>query len=323
MPTAKFSQLEKAILAGLCYYDVFDYPLTAEEIWRWLYVKDGKTDFPKDLNAVLEVLEMSKNLKEVMETDENYYYLKGRREIVETRKERFEADKNKWRIAKSAMGFLRMVPFLKYVAVCNNVAINNAKAESDIDFFIVASTGQLWTCRFFTTWFTWMLGYWRHKNKIRNKICLSFYAAEESLDFQPLLLKEGDPYFNFWVDQLVPLFDRGGTGEKIKAQNTWVLKQLPNALAGQKESLVKPDSLTAMIQQFFEIVFINPILGPWLTNFIRHNQMKKMGKNQESVAKENNTKVVIADSVLKFHETDKREFYRQKFYERLKTQGLE
>jgi hypothetical protein len=71
MLTVKFNPLEKAILSAICYYDVFDYPLTPEEIWRWLYVADGNLDFPRDLNTVLETLEMSEKLKEAVDTDEN------------------------------------------------------------------------------------------------------------------------------------------------------------------------------------------------------------------------------------------------------------
>ncbi|MFH1367143.1 MAG: hypothetical protein ABIH38_04120 [Patescibacteria group bacterium] len=319
MPIEKFSQLEKAILATIGYYDVFDYPLTTEEIWRWLYIKEGVA---RDLNTVLEVLEMSENLKEVMATDENYYYLKNRREIVETRKERFEADKKKWRIARSALSFLRMAPFLKYVAVCNTLAINNAKAESDIDFFIVAESGQLWTCRLFATWFVFMLGYWRHKNKIRDKICLSFYVAEEALDLKPLKLEPDDPHFTFWLSQFVPLYDRGEYHLKLQQKNAWVLKSLPNVFSRKEENLVRSDRLMSIVQQFFEIIFINPYIGHWLTAFSRSRQLKKMERNRETAAKENNTNVVISDSVLKFHETDKREEYRKKFYERLNSLGL-
>lgn len=323
MSNLKFSQLEKAILAAICYYDVFDYPLTPEEIWRWLYAEDGNTDFPKDLNIVLETLEMSEDLKTIIDNDENYYYyLKGRREIVETRKERFEADKKKWRIARSALGFLRMVPFLKYVAVCNTLAINNAKAESDIDFFIVAESGQLWTCRFFTTWFVWMLGYWRHKNKIKNRICLSFYVTEESLDLSSFRLPGGDPHLTFWLDQFAPLYDRGDTHLKLQQKNAWVLKTLPNAFSIKPENLVKTDPLMSVVQQFFEILFMNPFIGHWLTTFLRSRQLKKMEKNAESAAKENNTNVVISDTVLKFHETDKREVYRNEFFNRLKKYGM-
>ena len=67
MSDHKFSQLEKSILSTICYYDIFDYPLTSEEIWRYLYTGEQKEGLETDLNGVLEALEISGKLKEIIE----------------------------------------------------------------------------------------------------------------------------------------------------------------------------------------------------------------------------------------------------------------
>ncbi|MDZ7798718.1 MAG: hypothetical protein U5L76_03835 [Patescibacteria group bacterium] len=318
MEDNKFSQIEKSILKTICWYDIFDYPLTAEEIWRWLYIDKEEKDFKKDLNDVLEVLEMSEKLKNIIEEDEGYYFLKGRREIVETRKERRDYDKKKWEKAKTAVNYLKMAPFVNYIAVCNNLALDNAKKESDIDFFIVTEPGHLFTARFFVTWLVHMLGLRRYKDKIKNKICLSFYLSSEALDFKPLLLQDKDPYFTFWVDQLTPLYDAANFHKKIQKENKWVKEFLPNAFLSENKKIIKKDSLTSLVKSVFETLFLIPNLGPWLNNFIRDGQRKKMEKNKNSVMYQDNNKVVISDSVLKFHENDRREEYRKRFYDKIK-----
>jgi len=318
----KFTKLEKAVLSTICYYDVFDYPLTHEEIWRWLYVKDGDLDFGKDLNQIIETLETSPRLQKVISSDENYYFLRGRREIVEMRKERFIVDQKKWDIARYVVSYLRMAPFLKYVAVCNNLAINNAKKESDIDFFIVIESDYLWLGRAFITALVHILGRRRYKDKIKDRICLSFFVAEDSLNFQELLLPNGDPYFTFWIDQLVPLYDEGNYHQKIKEANPWVKEKLPNAFSKNEHKLISQNFFTSFLKKFFTALFLNPIFGRNLQDFIHRRQIMKIQRNKESHWLENNTKVVINDKILKFHEEDRREEYRERFYKKLKEVGI-
>jgi len=318
MKDNKFSQIEKAIIRTIGWYDIFDYPLTTEEIWRWLYIDKEEENFKKDLNDVIDALEMSESLKKIMEEDEGYYFLKGRREIIEIRKERRDYDQKKWEKAKTAVNYLKMAPFVKYIAVCNNLAINNAKKESDIDFFIVTEPGHLFTARLFVTWLVHMLGLRRYKDKIKNRICLSFYVTSQALNFKPLLLENNDPYFTFWIDQLVPLYDAGNFHKKIQKENMWVKKYLPHAFLSENKKIIKKDSLTSLVKQVFETIFLIPNLGPWLNSIIRDGQRKKMEQNKKSVMYQNNNKVVISDSVLKFHENDRREKYRKIYYDKIK-----
>lgn len=315
MADSKFSQLEKAIIRTVCYYNIFDYPLTAEEIWRWLYA-DEIGEFNNDLNSVIEALELNRSLKEVLDYDEGYYFLKGRREIVETRRERREIAAKKMKIAKNVVSYLRLAPFLKYVAVCNNLAFGNSRKESDIDLLVVMEKGRLWAGRFFVTALVHLLGRRRHKNKIKDRICLSFFVTTEALDFQPLLLAEGDPYFNFWVSQLVPLYDEEDYHQKIQKANGWVLKKMPNAFGKESSPLVKNNSYLALLSKLFSLFFTNSLFGENLSRSLKQRQAKKMQKNEHSVMHEDNTKVIISDNVLKFHEADRREKYREAFFRR-------
>jgi hypothetical protein len=305
----QIKSIEQAIIATLSYFDLFEYPLKKEEIWTWLYSPNSFNyqEFEKSLNS-------EKVLQKVDSKDE-YLFLKERENLIEIRKDRFEIDQKKWQIAKKGARILRYIPFIRLICVCNTLAFNNANIESDIDFFIVVKNNRLWLARFFATFLLDLLRMRRKGEKIQDKICLSFYVTEKTMNFEPLLIKPEDSYFAFWTAQLVPLLNRENTFEKLIEQNKWVKNYLPNAFERTKKSLIVDNSFTNFFYKLKEKA-LSGKLGNWLENYFKLVQKNKMDKNTESVAKEPNTKVVISDDVLKFHETDTREMIQREFERR-------
>jgi len=53
---------------------------------------------------------------------------------------------------------LELFPQILLVALCNSRAMGEADENSDIDLFIIAKKGNLWTVRFIVTALTSMLG---------------------------------------------------------------------------------------------------------------------------------------------------------------------
>ena len=71
------NDLEKAILKTTAFFDVFSYPLTASEIFKWLYN-------PQQIYTLANIRETLKNsqiLKKELATKEGFYYIKGREHI--------------------------------------------------------------------------------------------------------------------------------------------------------------------------------------------------------------------------------------------------
>lgn len=316
----ELNPLATAILRTLAYFDVFDYPLTIDQLWRWLYPAAGRklAVTVADVERELEKPE----LKEKVGRQGRYIFLAGRNSIVSIREQRFTFGHKKWRRVLSAARFLELVPFIRLVAVANTLAIDNAREESDMDFLIVTAPHRIWLTRLAVTGIISMLGYRRHGTKIKDHICLSFYVTTKALDFAPLRLQPDDPHFTFWTSQIVPLIDDRETYKKYQAANTWVTESLPNAWPWDGASrLLKPNKSLRGIKTFFETAFNQPI-GDVLEGMARDQQLKKMEKNTTSKAKEGTTEVVISDDVLKFHEDDRRARYNQDFTEKLRQVGL-
>lgn len=318
---SNLSPLQTAILRTLAYYDVFSYPLTIDELWRWLW-PDPRWPLPVTTPAqVREALHLEPLAAKVDVIGE-MVVLKGRAELVKLRAERLPLNEKKWKRAESAARFLELVPFVKMVAVANTLAINNARSESDIDFFIVTSRQHIWIARFLVTGIVSLLGWRRHGKKIQNRICLSFYVSSEALNLAPLKASESDPHFMFWTSQIVPLMVDADMYTKFTTANTWVTAELPNAWPAKLQRLQAPNSSLRSIKRFYEVFLSSPI-GLMIENWARSRQLKKMEANVSSRAKEGTTDVIISEEVLKFHEADRRAEYNTAVKARLVSLHLE
>ncbi len=71
-----------SIIKTLIYSDIFDYPLTKEEIWRFLIGKIDKKSFEKELKS------LEKSEATPLGCNRSFYYFFDRKKIVEKRIQR-------------------------------------------------------------------------------------------------------------------------------------------------------------------------------------------------------------------------------------------
>lgn len=297
------NNLEKSILATLVYFDIFDYPLTAPEIWKWLYLEETKNSLPT-IGEILQILEDSDKIKSLVSSRRGFYFLKNREGLVEIRESRYVLAFKKMKRAKRIANFLKFIPGIEMVALCNSLAWANAREESDIDFFIVTAPNKIWTARFWSAGFLKIFGLRPNKKNNKDKICLSFFTDEDSLNLEPLAISKADTYLIYWITQLQPLFDRGGVYDKFWQANAWIKKFLPNIFprgVDEKENTVfSAGTATAGL----------------LEKFFRWFQIKMMPKNLREMAN-CDSRVIITDKILKFHANDRREEYKKMWEEKI------
>jgi len=312
------SELEKAILATLAYFDIFDYPLTLMEIFRYLYQPSAVNyQSPDTFLDLQQVLHSNQNLKEAISQKNGFYFLKGREDLIKKRQERHDIAQPKWKIAQKAAKYLQLVPFIKMMAVCNTLAYDNAEEKSDIDFFVVVKSGRMWTARFIATVLIQFLGLRRYNRKIRDRICLSFYVTEDNLDLSNMAIQD-DIYLRYWITQVVPLYVRDDMDVKFAKANKWTKNYLPNFVlyqAGQNRKVL--DNRFFIAVRTIREKMLRGRLGDATEGWLRKIQKSKMDKNTQSLAQKLGTEVIISDKMLKFHEIDRREEFRKKFNEKL------
>ena len=212
---------ENSIIQTLAYFDLFDHPLTKEELFRYLWNPSKGLSYEDFLDKLSDL--------EYVQNKQGFLFLKGREKIITERQRRVKLIEEKMKVAVCGIKKLRWIPFVRSVFACNTVASAVAEGDSDIDVFIVIKKGRMWLSRMLVTLTLSLFKLRRTKNKIKNKICLSFYVTDDNLNIEDVSIDGSDIYLVYWLSQLVPLYDRDNLFESIQKANSWIKKFTPYA----------------------------------------------------------------------------------------------
>lgn len=309
--------LEHSIFKTLVYFDLFNYPLTSEELYHFLWQPPTQINY----NGFVEFLHVTGYTLLKIEEKNGFYFLKGRSVILENRHTHTLETEKKMKIAKRGISKLRWVPFIKSVFVCNTVAGGYPTQQSDIDVFIIVQNGRLWLARFFSTLLLKLFRLRTSASQERDKICLSFYISENNLDVSNLCIENPDIYLAYWLAQLVPVYDPDNIYRLIKLKNVWIDTVLPHAF-GEYQLMEKWKVKNSMVSLFFKKLgekFWGTQYGNLIEAQTKKIQLPKVMTHYGAYAQEHNSNVIIEDTILKFHKNDRREEYRARWLKHLST----
>lgn len=284
----KFTRLQK-VIATVAYADIFDFPLTRDEIKRWAV---GGIDH---VPAALPGLEFLKN------STDGYVCLPGRKKLVTSRRSRQKSAVGKWRRIHAAARFFRLVPTVLLVGVTGGLAVNNAKEHDDIDLFFISRKNSLWLTRSLVTVVAEVLGMRRRPGdrRVKDKICLNMFMAEDAL---ALPRGEQDFFAAHEVLQMVPLWEREGIYQRFLSANRWVRYFLPNAWDEKVSGHVAvPKAHTVLSWLSVMAGALEPIAALM----------------QRAYMHKRRTSEVIASGMIRFHPNDARKWVREKYAIRL------
>lgn len=306
--------IAKSILATICFFDLFDYPLTLVEIRKYLLAFGV---FQLSFSALKEQLETAAWFKDKISHRDGFYFLSDREILVDIRRRRYAFGLKKIDLAIKAAKWIRFLPFVKMVALCNNIGSVNIKERSDIDLFIVVKQGRIFLSRLLVTAVVSWLGLRRHGSKIANRLCLSFYLADDDLNLEKIAVGGENVYLIYWLANIMPIYNRH-IYDRLLAQNRWLLDRLPF----WRPKKVSVDWLAAddFWSRFFRLAFeflLTDGLGGLCERWAKRIQLWKMSFNKKSLAGFNDGRVVVSDRMLKFHENDRRLFYEEKFEQKM------
>jgi predicted nucleotidyltransferase len=264
------SQITKNILQTIIYYDILNFPLTSFETWKYLLAENSCT-----LGEVVEALE-SDDLKNSIEEFRGFYFLKGRKDLVERR---IQCDKNsavKFEIAEKAARWLRYTPFVKMLAVTGTLAMKNCEKDSDIDFFVVLEKGRIFTGRLLVTLIVHLIGRRRHGRKIKNRICLNYFITDESLEVQRQDLFAANEYCFIYT-----LLGHNVFQKFCRTNLEWIKKLKPNWQVSDLKParyFVEHGGLSSFIQKSFESL-INILWGDRIEAWQKRCQIARIEGN--------------------------------------------
>lgn len=282
------SALEKSVFQALAYCAYNDFPVTSLEIWKWC-------DAPEASIAEVEALLASSAWlqEQGLQSSGGFY---GLGDVAAWRQERIHRVTDALRKSRLAYRFVRFaawLPWVRMVAICNSLAHSFTNEHSDIDLFIVTQRGRIWSTRFILTG---ILSIFRLRpgEAKRDPICLSFFAAEDALDLSSMKIGAEDPYLTMWLESLAPIIDRDDILTKLHATNRWIRPSLPRSQPIERASAYRIASHASL-----------PDI-PFLERFAERLQRARFPAKLRAMMNMD-TRVIVTDSVLKFHDNDRRQ----------------
>ncbi|MBI5152331.1 hypothetical protein HZA39_02260 [Candidatus Peregrinibacteria bacterium] len=296
--------IREAVTRTMIFFDIFDFPLTLDEISH--YLLGLKVDRPH----LKLYLEQSNSVGH----HHGYYFLKNRAELVEYRNMNLSVVNNLWKRVYKFLGLFSAIPFIKMIAICNTLAYNNPTSESDIDLFVVTKKDRLFTARAILSILTHLLRIRRHGKKIAGRFCLSFFAAENVMNLEGLCLKPYDIYAAYWTMSLAPVYG-SETYAKFVAENTWTRRYFPDGIVPRTEFLMQQGMISRLIKYLFEKI-LGGNFGDKIERFLGKHMIDRAERKAAKLPDRRGT--IISKDMLKFHDHDIREIIREMWEARIR-----
>ncbi|HOC89373.1 MAG TPA: hypothetical protein PKI90_07475 [bacterium] len=164
--------IESAIQSTLLYFDIFDYPLSRDQLYFYLmHVKPERQEFERVLDQLQAVGQVC--------ASSGWYYLPGREALIATRQEGESHARRLWGMAYQAAGRMRHLPFVRGIYLSGDLSKGVAGHDSDIDFFIITARRRVWICKLFLAIFR-RIG----RNNPEKLLCFNYLLSESHLDLQ-------------------------------------------------------------------------------------------------------------------------------------------
>ena len=252
-------KIENSILKVLAYFDLFHYPLTAEEIRSFLDQPCNEAD----INIVLQNLIEAGKIFRL----NNFYSLQNDPLLAGRRIKGNERAGSLLKIAERVASRLYKFPYVRAVGISGSVSKNFADENADIDYFIITKANRLWIART-------LLHIFKKSPLLKNRkehYCMNYFVDEVDL-----LIEEKNVYTATELYTIIPVAGNGSM-RKFFAANSWAHDFFPNlSLPAIKEEQKE----SPWYKKFIENLFNNK-LGNWLDNYFFRLTTKRWKKKEE------------------------------------------
>jgi hypothetical protein len=226
------SPLSKNILKTLIYFDMFEYPLTAEEVFCHLQT-NSVTD--KDVKEELKIL----SLQSLVYPLDTFYSLQNNILLEKRRKQGNLLAKTYLKLAERKAKLIASFPFVMAVMASGSLSKEYMEETSDLDFFIITRPGRLWIARTFLVMYKRLFLSGSHK----------FFCVNYFIDNEHLEIEEKNLFTATELATLIPLYGREQYVQLLAA-NTWIKNFLPNCKPRSAEHV--PSCKTSFMKNIFE-----------------------------------------------------------------------
>lgn len=273
-------KLNKNILATIIYYDGLNYPLTSFEVWKYLiktdYYMSGSESMKLTLAQIVSRLQ-DKELNKYVEHSSGFYFLKGRRALVEKRIANNKISIGKIKKLQRVVWWLRFVPFVRMVGITGTLAMKNAHIKSDLDVLIVIKNGKIWTGRTLVTIFLHFFKKRRHGKKIADRVCLNHYTNDQTFE---VIVKD-----LFSTNEYMFLFPLYGWEiyHKFQIKNQWIRNTKPTYALSEVPPVktIVDSHISRSVRAVGELIFFADWIEVWLKKIEKKLIMANPKTHQE------------------------------------------
>lgn len=281
------SPLAKNIIKTLAYYDIFSYPLNANEVFHNLQVNHcSSTEVKNELEHLCE--------KNILFSVDDFYLLQNNQELVQRR---IKGNKLCDKRLKSAFRMSKVIskfPFVRAILLSGSISKGFMEKDSDVDYFIITKPGRLWVTKLFLTIFKKIF-----LLNSRKVFCINYY-----IDYNHLEIEEKNIFTAIEITTLIPVFGRKYY-DKFYEKNIWIKNYFPNFPKRNNQMIDK--NKPGLLQNIFEKLFDNR-LGDWLDDFAMKLFSKTISKKFGYLDK--------IDFALAFKTTKCESKYHPKFFQK-------
>ncbi|MBU0646535.1 hypothetical protein KJ611_03655 [Patescibacteria group bacterium] len=296
------TDLEKAIWRTVCWFAIFEYPLTAFEFWKWLWSPGHQYSLAEVFDALAE----SPWLHDRLQVKQGFYARRPGRpmaELVAERQQNFLDSVRKYKKLRSVIDWLSLAPGVRGIAAVNTMSWWQTNGQSDIDLFIIVQPGSIWLSRLLLVTPFALLKKRPGAADRLDPFCFTFFVSQSAIDLKPLAVLGADPYLAYWTMGVVPVFGRAGQWREFQAENQWAKEYLPNAF-------MRP------MHRELAAAGWRPWPGSWkfLDQGARRIQERRFPEKIQ-LMKNRDSRVVVNNEVLKFHVDDPRQEFKRRWQE--------
>ncbi|MBL6449795.1 hypothetical protein JMN32_26020 [Fulvivirga sp. 29W222] len=246
------SQLSNDLLKTLLYFDIFQYPLTKEELL--FFCPASCKDHQVDL-ALVELIN-----KGMIYKFERFYSLHNEPALIERRLTGNSLAAQRMKTAKRVSRLISWFPYVRSIMLSGSLSKGYMDKSSDIDFFVMTAPGKLWITRMFLVLFKRAFLFNSHRN-----FCVNYFIDTENIE-----IEEHNLFTAIESVTLIPTYGENYYYEFWTA-NQWIQDYFPNCSPRETEDTTNGN---AIIKSLAELV-LNNRLGTALDQYFMNMTLKR------------------------------------------------
>lgn len=203
--------LGKSVIKTLLYYDIFQYPLKADEVFHYL---DRNSTTIEDVRAELNRLSFEHDIYKF----EEFFSIVNDESRVSRRIAGNEKAEELIPVAKQKALLIASFPFVRGVMASGSLSKGYMDDTSDLDFFVVTAKNRVWITR------TLLALYKRIFFKNSHQFfCTNYFVDEDHLE-----IEEKNVFTATELASVLPLYGANVYHDLIQANKHWLRRFFPN-----------------------------------------------------------------------------------------------